>query len=135
MKSPLPNDELLSAYLDGEATDQEREVVERALRESSQVRASLEGLRRLQADLRALPPRRLEPDFCDQVLRQAQRTMLLGDSPDTGAEPQARGSDAIAAGAGPLDSRPSPARPDNLAWRAGWQPRDDQARDDQARHG
>ena len=41
--------------LDGEVTDQERELVERALRDSPQVRGSLDELRRLQADLRGLP--------------------------------------------------------------------------------
>ncbi len=81
MTSFLPNDERLSAYLDGEVTAHEREVVERALRDSPAARRSLEELRRLQAELRGLPRLRLEPDFCHEVLRQAQRTMLLEPKP------------------------------------------------------
>src|SRR5262245_32413000 len=106
MKSFLPNDELLSAYLDGEVTDQEREVVERALHESPEVRRALDELRRLQADVRALPRMRLEPDFCDRVLRESQRTMLLGEA--SGAQE----SNVIA----------SPVRADESGWRDDWQP-------------
>src|SRR6266550_3300798 len=93
MNSFLPNDELLSAYLDGEVTDQERELVERALRESQVAGQSLEEMRRLQADLRGLPRLRLEPDFCDHVLRQAQRTMLLGGGPELRPELPPSGAD------------------------------------------
>jgi anti-sigma factor RsiW len=82
----LPNDELLSAYLDGEVTAGERELVERALREIPAVRQSLEELRRLQDGVRSLPRYHLEPDFCQGVLRQAERAMLSPSAQVPGAQ-------------------------------------------------
>jgi len=82
MKSFSISDELLSAYLDGEVTVEERELVQRALVESPAVRRSLESLRGLQADVRCLPRFELGPEFCQKVLRQAERAMLLGQHPD-----------------------------------------------------
>src|SRR5437762_1078624 len=81
MNSFLPSDELLSAYLDGEATAQEREVVERALRENPVVRQSLEELRRLQAELCGLPRLRLGLATRDPLSGVSR--VVRSDSPTT----------------------------------------------------
>ena len=82
MNERIPNDELhedaiISAYLDGEATPQERELVECALRQSPETQRLLEELGRTRACLQNLPRYQLGPDFARQVLRQADVPVLL----------------------------------------------------------
>lgn len=77
MKS-APDDELLSAYLDGELADDERARVERWLAEQPESRQLLEELRAVKQRLETLPAARLGEDFADRVLRQAEREMLSG---------------------------------------------------------
>ena len=48
--------ELLSPYLDGEVTDEERALVEQAIAASDEIRGELETLRRTIALVAALPP-------------------------------------------------------------------------------
>lgn len=72
----LSQDELLSAYLDGEVTPQEREQVERWLAESPEARQTLEELRNLSAAVQSLPKAELGEDLADSVLRLAERRML-----------------------------------------------------------
>ncbi len=67
------NDELLSAYLDNEVTDEERATVQRALADSPEMRMSFESLRQVQARLRAIPRLTLADDFHERVLREAKR--------------------------------------------------------------
>lgn len=76
----LPQEELLSAYLDGELTADERARVEELLAESAEYRQLLEELRALRNNLQALPRHTLPADFSQGVLQQAERAMLL-DSP------------------------------------------------------
>ncbi len=77
----LPENELLSAYLDGELTAAERAEVERLLAANPAARQLLDELRTLRATLRALPPRKLGEDLSRQVLREAQRRMLTEGEP------------------------------------------------------
>jgi anti-sigma factor RsiW len=86
MNQLLPNDELLSAYLDGEATPQERELVERAVQQSRELQRLLDELGRTRACLQDLPRYQLGTDFAPQVLRQAERAMLLGHSQQSAGE-------------------------------------------------
>ncbi|HJN10160.1 MAG TPA: zf-HC2 domain-containing protein [Pirellulaceae bacterium] len=67
------NDELLSAYLDNEVTDEERAKVERALADSPETRTSFESLKQVQARLRAIPRFTLADDFHERVVREAER--------------------------------------------------------------
>jgi len=69
------NDELLSAYLDGEVTAAERAEVEKALAESPELRISLESLRQVQARLQSVPRLSLPEDFSERVWREAERRM------------------------------------------------------------
>jgi hypothetical protein len=81
----FPDDELLSAYLDGELTTDERATVDRWLTESAEHRQLLEELRSLSQSLESLPRLRLEDDFYQSVLRRAEREMLsAGPSAETG---------------------------------------------------
>ena len=68
--------ELLSAWLDGEASDEERRRVEEMLR-SDEARAELGELRRLSELVRALPRRTAPPELASAILRGAERAMLL----------------------------------------------------------
>lgn len=71
-----PDDELLSAYLDGELAGDERARVERLLAERPESRQLLEELRAIQHRLQSMPAARLGDDFAERVLRQAEREML-----------------------------------------------------------
>ena len=95
----VPENELFSAYLDGELTAAEQAAVEQTLNNSPAARQLLEELRALSTTLQALPPQKLGKDLGPQVLREAERRMLAG--------PSAAGENSLDAAA-----RPSP-------WRAG----------------
>ena len=90
------NDELISAYLDGELSRAEAADVERALEEDPKLRRMLEELSTLQHGLQTLAPHEYDRDCSDSVLRRAERAMLLDSSKDTNP---ARSN----------DDRPSPA--------------------------
>jgi len=72
MPDPV-NDELLSAYLDNEVSDEERAVVQRALEESPETRTSYESLKQVQSRLQAIPRLTLAEDFHERVVREAER--------------------------------------------------------------
>jgi hypothetical protein len=80
----LPENELLSAYLDGELTAAEQAEVEQLLARSPASRQLLEELRALSSKLQALPRYTLGEDVSQQVLRVAERRMLT--QPSTGAD-------------------------------------------------
>jgi anti-sigma factor RsiW len=65
--------ELLSAYLDGELSNDERLRVERRLRASPVFRGELEQLEILDRSLRSLPEVRLDGGFADRVLRRIEQ--------------------------------------------------------------
>jgi anti-sigma factor RsiW len=64
-----PPEDLLSAYLDGEATPDERALVERRLEESAEWRAVLDEVSTTREMLRALPMSEAPPGFWDSVLQ------------------------------------------------------------------
>jgi anti-sigma factor RsiW len=68
--------ELLSAYLDGELTAAERKEAERLLADSPPARKLLAELRALRATLQALPRQELGEDLSGQVVREARRRIL-----------------------------------------------------------
>lgn len=73
---PLSNEELVSAYLDGELQGPALARAERLLQERPEYRQLLEDMRGLRTALVALPRVELERDFYQQVLRRAEREML-----------------------------------------------------------
>jgi hypothetical protein len=88
----LPQNELLSAYLDGELTAAEQAEVERLLAASPAARQLLDELRALSAAIQALPRQELDEDLGPQVLRVAERRMLTEEVPgqETPAAPLGR---------------------------------------------
>lgn len=120
----LPDNELLSAYLDGELTAAEQAEVERLLRRSPHARKTLEELRAMSQSLQSLPQRRLGEDLSEEVLRLAECRMLLepGDL-SGGAGPAADdGLDAVNARAGRNDATETSPRPKAAAQTAGEAP-------------
>jgi hypothetical protein len=64
-------DELLSAFLDGELSPDERAQVEKHLANSEADRLLLAELQSLRTEMAALPPAAISPDFADRVVRAA----------------------------------------------------------------
>jgi hypothetical protein len=64
-------DELLSAFLDGELSPDERAQVEKHLASSEADRLLLSELQALRSEVAALPPAAMSPDFADRVVRAA----------------------------------------------------------------
>src|SRR5262245_13037860 len=60
---------LLTAYVDGELNARQRQLVQRLLRRSGEVRALLRRLQQDAAALRSLPRRQLDANFSHQVLQ------------------------------------------------------------------
>lgn len=87
--SKIPHDELISAYLDGEVTADERAKVERLLAADPRSRQLLEELRALRGSLASLPRHALEADFSDRVMEAAERRMLLEPRPASESSPSA----------------------------------------------
>jgi anti-sigma factor RsiW len=65
-------EELISAYIDGEVTADERAHVEAALADSAEFRQLYEELKGLRSDLQALPRFHLPDDFALRVLERAE---------------------------------------------------------------
>lgn len=80
----VPENELFSAYVDGELTAAEQADVERLLAASPAARQLVEDLRALSSTLQCLPARKLDEDLSQQVLRLAEHRVLSGR---TDAEP------------------------------------------------
>lgn len=78
----LPQNELLSAYLDGELTADERARAERLLATDPAARRLLDELRAVGSRLQALPKETVGEDISERVLRLAERRML-GDAAGT----------------------------------------------------
>ena len=76
----VPENELFSAYLDGELTAEEQAQIERSLAASPQARQLLEELRALSSTLQSLPVHKLDEDLSQRVLRLAERQMLMDPS-------------------------------------------------------
>ncbi len=73
------SDELISAYLDGELSAQERQYVEAQLRENADLRRLCDELGMLRVLLQAMPAATPPENLAERVLRQAERRMLGGD--------------------------------------------------------
>lgn len=118
----IPDDELLSAYLDGELSEEERARVEQMLAEQPEARQLLDELRALSGGFEALPRHRLEADFASRVLRAAERELLtedtLGDAPAASPRSAASSSnDGTDSSARDHAIRPAERRPFAIDWK------------------
>ncbi|MCX7425789.1 MAG: zf-HC2 domain-containing protein, partial [Planctomycetia bacterium] len=82
----LPQNELLSAYLDGELTAGERARVEELLAADPAARRLVDEFRAVRDRLHALPKYTVGEDLGDRVLRAAERRMLGQATAPTAAE-------------------------------------------------
>ncbi len=78
----LPQNELFSAYLDGELTAAEQADIERLLASDPAARQLMDELRALSATLQALPQQKLGEDLSRQVLLAAERRKLAESNRD-----------------------------------------------------
>lgn len=113
--NPFADDELASAYLDGELAPDDRARFEQQLAERPELRQLVEELRGLRASFEGLPRYRLEPDFAERVLRRAEREMLSARQAVDGAR-EAGGSTPAAARLSAAVERATPARSGGLSW-------------------
>lgn len=114
---PEFDEELLSAYLDGELPAEERARVERWLAEQPDSRQLLEELRSIKNSLERLPRDRLPHDFAEHVLRQAEREVLTSrHDGGTGHESNKPGVLSKVDRATPLDVQEIADRPAGLSW-------------------
>jgi anti-sigma factor RsiW len=67
---PGMSDEMISAYLDGELSSDERQAVERAMQQDAACRQLYDQLRALRESLQGLPRHELEPEFAARVLQR-----------------------------------------------------------------
>jgi hypothetical protein len=70
------NDELISAFLDGETTSEEQARVEERLMDSVDDRHLFEDLKALGQRMQSLPQEKLGKDLTSKILRRAERRML-----------------------------------------------------------
>lgn len=72
----LPENELFSAYIDGELTADEQAQVEQILNDNPEAQQLVDELRSLSTSLQSLPAYKLNEDLAARVLRQAEQEML-----------------------------------------------------------
>lgn len=72
------DNELLSAYVDGELTSEEQSLVEQRLRADPQARKLVEEMRLMSSALQALPRQTLGRDLRDDVLADTERATIAG---------------------------------------------------------
>jgi len=86
----VPDYELLSAYLDGELTAEERGRVERLLADDPAARQLLDELRAVSQTIGRLPRQTLDEDLGQRVLQAAERRILTGadERPTPRVEPE-----------------------------------------------
>jgi anti-sigma factor RsiW len=65
------HDELLSAYLDGELSADERAALEQRLADSPELRGMLDELQSVSHQVRSLPPQSAGGDFAPRVVQAA----------------------------------------------------------------
>lgn len=76
--SELHENELISAYLDGELSGEERARVEQLLATNADARQLVDELRALSTTLQSLPAQTVGESLSDRVLRIAERRTLAG---------------------------------------------------------
>lgn len=78
-------EELVSAYLDGELSSDERAFVEQQLAQSDEYRQLYQQLQRQHEQLQSLPRHRLSADFSDKLVKRLEALKATQPAPATGA--------------------------------------------------
>ncbi len=101
----MPREEAIAAYLDGQLSADERQAVEQILLDEPASRRWFAQMKRMRELLGELPRYRLEEDFAEGVLREAEQAMLRESRP--APDPA-------------VDQRPPKSQPaSNLPWLVG----------------
>ncbi len=111
--TPIPDEELISAYHDGELSGEDLARAEQLLATQPELRQLLEDLRAMSASLGAVPRTQLGDEFPARVLRKAEREMFT-----SAAKPAAKPAEEAAKPAAPIE----PARTSALRWPRGRRP-------------
>ena len=113
----LPENELFSAYIDGELTADEQAQVEQILHDNAEARQLVDELRSLSQSLQALPAYKLDEDLAARVLRQAEQEML-GQPPASPVTPLPKFHHVDVPEDQPASWARRLLRPRNFAWSA-----------------
>jgi len=108
----LPENELFSAYVDGELTADEQAQVDELLAASPAARQLVDELRALSSSLQALPMHKIGEDITARVLRRAEREMLSERAPVDSPPPAVTPPESF----GWKATLRRMARPRNLVW-------------------
>ena len=84
-------DELLSAYVDGELTDQQLALIEQRLTADPRAAQLVEELRAISRELQALPTEVVGEDLRATIRQRAERAMLLGTAAQTAVAEREQG--------------------------------------------
>ncbi|HLJ09973.1 MAG TPA: hypothetical protein VKU82_02230 [Planctomycetaceae bacterium] len=90
MKEPV-SEEILSAFVDGELTPDERAEVERWLDHNPQARETVDAFRRISGLFETMARSEVPAEFPAEVLQRAERKMLLADAGSVSRKKRARG--------------------------------------------
>lgn len=113
----LPENELFSAYIDGELTADEQAEVEQILNDNPEAQQLVDELRSLSHSLQSLPAYKLDQDLAARVLRQAEQEML-GQPSALPATPLPRFHNVDVPEAEPTSWARRLLRPRNFVWSA-----------------
>jgi len=113
----LPENELFSAYIDGELTADEQAEVEQILNDNPEAQHLVDELRSLSSSLQSLPAYKLDEDLAARVLRQAEQEML-GQPSAPPATPLPRFHHVEVPGTKSTSWTRRLLRPRNFAWSA-----------------
>lgn len=113
----LPENELFSAYIDGELTADEQAQVEQILHDNPEAQQLVDELRSLSQSLQSLPAFKLDEDLAARVLRQAEQEML-GQPPAPPVTPLPKFHHVDVPEAQPASWARRLLRPRNFAWSA-----------------
>ena len=86
------DDELLSAYVDGELAGAELALVEQRLVDDPRAQNLVEELRALSQEMQSIPPQAVGDDLRATILQRAERAMLLGTEEQQSSRPHGAGS-------------------------------------------
>ncbi len=82
-KPKINIDELMTLYLDGEATERQRTELKRMILHDPSIGETLKALQRQQRAIRALPVESAPETMIDDIRAELERKLILGDSGQT----------------------------------------------------
>ena len=109
-------DELLSAYLDGELSPEERAMVQQQLEASPDLRQLVDDLRHVSQQVRSLPRYKLDDDFTDRVVQAAMEAKAAADLAEPASSEAAPASHEVTLASHQLNGRARGSRRSRRYW-------------------